>query len=155
MFGVTGSGKTKVYMKLIDDCLDKGQSCILMVPEISLTPGALPIFYSRYGDTVAVVHSALSMGERLDEFKRIQSGEARLVIGTRSAVFSPVQNLKLIIIDEEQEHTYKSSVLRDMMRDRLQIFVQHIIKVILFWFLQLLRLRRILLQKREIYISKA
>ncbi|HHU84842.1 MAG TPA: primosomal protein N' [Clostridiales bacterium] len=108
LFGVTGSGKTKVYMKLIDDCLDKGQSCILMVPEISLTPQALSIFYSRYGDTVAVVHSALSMGERLDEFKRIQSGEARLVIGTRSAVFSPVQNLKLIIIDEEQEHTYKS-----------------------------------------------
>lgn len=110
LFGVTGSGKTKVYMKLLDDMLDSGRGCILMVPEISLTPQALSIFYSRYGDRVAVVHSGLSAGERLDEWKRIKNGGADLVIGTRSAVFAPVKDPGLIIIDEEQEHTYRSEM---------------------------------------------
>lgn len=108
LFGVTGSGKTKVYMRLIDEVLDSKRSVILMVPEISLTPQALSLFYSRYGNRVAVVHSGLSVGERLDEWKRIKSGEADMIIGTRSAVFAPVSKLGLIIIDEEQEHTYKS-----------------------------------------------
>ena len=108
LFGVTGSGKTQVYLKLIDDVLNEGKDAIVLVPEISLTPQVLEKFRSRYGSKTAVIHSGLSLGERNDEFKRIDSGEAKIVIGTRSAVFAPVHNLGIIIIDEEQEQTYKS-----------------------------------------------
>ena len=110
LFGVTGSGKTKVYMKLIDDIADTDKSVIVLVPEISLTPQLLQMFYSRYGKKVAVLHSGLSLGERMDEWKRIRNGEATIAIGTRSASFAPVKNLSLIIIDEEQENTYKSEM---------------------------------------------
>lgn len=110
LFGVTGSGKTSVYLELIDYVLAEGRSVIVLVPEISLTPQTFSIFSSRYGKNVAVLHSALSMGERYDEWKRIASGEVSVVIGTRSAVFAPIKNLGLIIIDEEQEHTYKSEM---------------------------------------------
>lgn len=110
LFGVTGSGKTKIYMKLIDSIADTDKSVIVMVPEISLTPQLLAQFYSRYGDNVAVMHSGLSVGERLDEFKRIKRGEAHIVVGTRSAVFAPVVNLSMIVIDEEQESSYKSEM---------------------------------------------
>ena len=108
LYGVTGSGKTSVYLKLIDSVLSDGKNVIVMVPEISLTPQTLSVFHSRYRDSVAVFHSALSAGERADEWKRVKNGEARIVIGTRSAVFAPMENIGLIIIDEEQEHTYKS-----------------------------------------------
>lgn len=108
LFGVTGSGKTQVYLKLIDDVLSEGKDIILLVPEISLTPQALDIFHKRYGNKIAVIHSGLSLGERNDEYKRIDEGEAKIVIGTRSAVFAPVHNLGLIVMDEEQEQTYKS-----------------------------------------------
>ena len=108
LFGVTGSGKTKVYMKLIDSVYKTGKSVIVTVPEISLTPQLLSQFYSRYGEEVAVMHSGLSVGERLDEFKRIKRGQAHIVVGTRSAVFAPVENLSFIVIDEEQESSYKS-----------------------------------------------
>ncbi len=108
LFGVTGSGKTKVYMKLVDKVTAEGRGVILMVPEISLTPQALNIFRERYGEKVAVFHSALSVGERLDEWKRVKNGKALMVVGTRSAVFAPFDKLGLIIIDEEQESTYKS-----------------------------------------------
>lgn len=108
LYGVTGSGKTQVYLKLIDDAVAKGKDVIVMVPEISLTPQTLSIFHKRYGSIVAVVHSGLSMGERNDEYKRIDRGEAKIVIGTRSAIFSPCHNLGLIVMDEEQEHTYRS-----------------------------------------------
>lgn len=108
LYGVTGSGKTSVYLKLIDTVLADGKNVIVMVPEISLTPQTLSVFHSRYGDGVAVFHSALSAGERTDEWKRVKKGDARIVIGTRSAVFAPLENIGLIIIDEEQEHTYKS-----------------------------------------------
>lgn len=108
LFGVTGSGKTQIYLKLIDDVLDAGRDAIVLVPEISLTPQVLEKFHSRYGSKTAVIHSGLSLGERNDEFKRIDRGEAKIVIGTRSAVFAPVHNLGIIIIDEEQEQTYKS-----------------------------------------------
>lgn len=108
LFGVTGSGKTQVYLKLIDDVLNEGKDAIALVPEISLTPQVLEKFRSRYGSKTAVIHSGLSLGERNDEFKRIDRGEAKIVIGTRSAVFAPVHNLGIIIIDEEQEQTYKS-----------------------------------------------
>ena len=110
LFGVTGSGKTSVYLELIDYTLSEGKSVIVLVPEISLTPQTFSIFSSRYGKNVAVLHSALSMGERYDEWKRIASGEVSVVIGTRSAIFAPVKNLGLVIIDEEQEHTYKSEM---------------------------------------------
>ena len=108
LFGVTGSGKTQVYMKLIDAMLAMDKQVIVMVPEIALTPQTLNIFHKRYGKDIAVFHSALSAGQRTDEWKRVNNGEVKIVIGTRSAVFAPLKNLGLIIIDEEQEHTYKS-----------------------------------------------
>ena len=108
LYGVTGSGKTKVYMKLIDRCLADGKNVILMVPEIALTPQMLQLIHARYGRDVAVFHSALSVGERLDEWKRVRRGEARIAVGTRSAVFAPFENLGLIVMDEEQESAYKS-----------------------------------------------
>ena len=108
LFGVTGSGKTQVYLKLIDAVRKAGKGVIVMVPEISLTPQTLKLFYARYGDEVAVFHSALSQGERLDEWRRVKECMAHIAVGTRSAVFAPVENLGLIIMDEEQEHTYRS-----------------------------------------------
>ena len=108
LFGVTGSGKTKVIMRAIDETLDMGKTVIMMVPEISLTPQTVGIFCKRYGERVAVIHSSLSKGERLDAYHRIKTGEVDLVIGTRSAVFAPLENIGLIVIDEEHEHTYKS-----------------------------------------------
>ncbi len=108
LYGVTGSGKTCVMTALIDKLLAKGKGVILLLPEIALTPQSVSIFCARYGNRVAVIHSGLSSGERYDAYCRIRSGEADVVIGTRSAVFSPVRDLGAIIIDEEQEHTYKS-----------------------------------------------
>lgn len=108
LYGVTGSGKTKVFMKLVDRVIDSGKSVIVMVPEISLTPQTLALFGNRYGNRVAIFHSAMSAGQRMDEWKRVKKGEAVVAIGTRSAVFAPMDNLGLIVIDEEQEHTYKS-----------------------------------------------
>ncbi len=108
LFGVTGSGKTSVYIHLIKEQLQRGKTALLLVPEISLTPQMIQTFSSHFGNTVAVLHSSLSVGERADEWKRIKRGEAKLVIGTRSAVFAPLRNLGIIIIDEEQEETYKS-----------------------------------------------
>ena len=110
LFGVTGSGKTSVFLKLIEEVINDGKEVIVMVPEIALTPQTLSIFYSHFGDSVAVFHSALSAGERIDEWKRVKNGEAKIAIGTRSAVFAPFSNLGLIVIDEEQEHTYKSEM---------------------------------------------
>ncbi|MDR3553073.1 MAG: primosomal protein N' [Clostridia bacterium] len=110
LFGVTGSGKTSVFMKLISDVLADGRGVIVLVPEISLTPQAVERFVSRFGAQVAVLHSGLSLGERLDEWQRVHDGSARIVVGTRSAVFAPVERLGLVIIDEEQEHTYKSEM---------------------------------------------
>ena len=108
LYGVTGSGKTQVFMALIDHVLADGRGVIVMVPEISLTTQTLLHFKNRYGDQVAVFHSGLSMGERLDEWKRVKKGLARVVLGTRSAVFAPLENVGLILLDEEQEYTYKS-----------------------------------------------
>ncbi len=108
LYGVTGSGKTQVYMNLIDAVLESGKQVIVMVPEISLTPQMMKLFLERYGNRVAVLHSGLSIGERTDEWKRIRRGDAQIVVGTRSAVFAPCVNLGLIVMDEEQEHTYKS-----------------------------------------------
>ena len=108
LYGVTGSGKTSVYMSVIDRVVDSGKSVIVMVPEIGLTPQTLSLFCKRYGGDIAVFHSALSVRERLEQWKRVKNGDAKIIIGTRSAVFAPCENLGLIIIDEEQEHTYKS-----------------------------------------------
>ena len=110
LHGVTGSGKTCVMLKLIDKMLSLGKGAIVLLPEIALTPQSLSIFATRYRGQVAVMHSALSAGERMDAYHRILSGEARVVVGTRSAVFAPVQNLGLIVLDEEHEHTYKSDM---------------------------------------------
>ena len=107
LHGVTGSGKTEVYLQAIAHALEKGWGAIVLVPEIALTPQTIERFRGRFGDTIAVLHSHLSDGERHDEWHRIHSGQARIVIGARSAVFAPVQNLGLIVVDEEHEHTYK------------------------------------------------
>ena len=108
LYGVTGSGKTSVYLKLIRACLDAGKSAMLLVPEIALTPQLLSLMAAHFGDLVAVLHSSLSAGERYDQWKRVRDGAARVVVGTRSAVFAPSSQLGLIILDEEQEHSYKS-----------------------------------------------
>ena len=108
LYGVTGSGKTQVYLKLIRRVLERGGSALVLVPEIALTPQLLRIFAAHFGNQVAVLHSSLRAGERYDEWKRIRAGKARVAVGTRSAVFAPLQNLKLIILDEEQEPTYQS-----------------------------------------------
>ena len=107
LHGVTGSGKTAVYIKLIETCLETGKSAMLLVPEIALTPQLLGLLAAYFGDKVAVLHSSLSSGERYDQWKRVRSGEASVVVGTRSAVFAPCDP-GLIILDEEQEHSYKS-----------------------------------------------
>lgn len=108
LFGVTGSGKTQVFLKAIDECINAGKNAIVMVPEIALTPQTMSIFSKRYGKNIAIFHSAMSLGARTDEWKRVKNGEARIAIGTRSAAFVPMENIGLIIMDEEQEHTYKS-----------------------------------------------
>lgn len=108
LYGVTGSGKTAVYVHLISRVLQRGDCVILLVPEIALTPQMLETFSSFFGEQIAVLHSSLTVAERYDEWKRVRNGEAKLVIGTRSAVFAPTQKLGLIIIDEEQEDSYKS-----------------------------------------------
>ena len=107
LLGVTGSGKTEVYLQAIARELAEGRGAIVMVPEIALTPQTVQRFASRFGDRVAVLHSALSDGERYDEWHRIRSGEARVVVGPRSAVWAPVRDLGLIVVDEEHEHSYK------------------------------------------------
>ena len=108
LYGVTGSGKTSVYLKLIRYTLDSGKSALLMVPEIALTPQLLSLLAGHFGQNVAVLHSSLPPTERYDQWKRIRSGEATVIVGTRSAVFAPSENLGLIILDEEQEHSYQS-----------------------------------------------
>ena len=108
LYGITGSGKTSVYIKLIRDCLDRGRSAMLLVPEIALTPQLLGLLAAYFGDLVAVLHSSLGAGERYDQWKRVRSGEAKVVVGTRSAVFAPCVDPGILILDEEQEHSYKS-----------------------------------------------
>lgn len=106
--GVTGSGKTSIFIKLIAHTLSRGKTALMLVPEISLTPQMVDKFRRLFGNKVAVMHSSLSTGERADEYRRIKCGKARIVIGTRSAVFAPVDNLGIVVIDEEGEGTYKS-----------------------------------------------
>lgn len=108
LYGVTGSGKTAVYLSLIRRCLDGGKAAMLLVPEIALTPQLLSLLVGHFGDQVAVLHSSLPAGERYDQWKRVRSGDARVIVGTRSAVFAPCPKLGLMILDEEQEHSYKS-----------------------------------------------
>ena len=108
LHGVTGSGKTEVFLQSIQNVIENGKSALVLVPEISLTPQMVSRFAARFGKRIAILHSRLSYGERSDEYKRIKTGEADVVIGVRSAVFAPFKNLGLIIIDEEHENTYKS-----------------------------------------------
>lgn len=106
--GVTGSGKTEVYMELMDRVLARGKQVILLIPEIALTYQNVSRFYARFGDCVSLIHSRMSQGERFDQFERAKSGRASIVIGPRSALFTPFPNLGLILIDEEHEGSYKS-----------------------------------------------
>ncbi len=109
LYGVTGSGKTEVYLQAIDNALKAGKGTIMLVPEISLTPQTIERFRSRFEGQIAVLHCRLSLGERFDEWHRIYRGDAKIIIGARSAVFSPVLNLGLIIVDEEHEQSYKQN----------------------------------------------
>ncbi len=108
LYGVTGSGKTAVYIRLIRDVLDAGRQALVLVPEIALTPQLVSVFYSHFGDRVAVLHSSLTVAQRYDEWKRIRAGLVDVAVGTRSAVFAPLKNIGLIVMDEEQESTYQS-----------------------------------------------
>ncbi|HEY8361961.1 MAG TPA: primosomal protein N' [Tissierellaceae bacterium] len=109
LHGVTGSGKTEIYLQLVEEMLKLGKDSIILVPEISLTPQTIDRFVGRFGEQVAVLHSKLSYGERFDEWRKIKEGKVKIVVGARSALFAPFNNLGLIIIDEEHESTYKSS----------------------------------------------
>lgn len=109
IYGVTGSGKTEIYLQLIENCLKNDKSSIMLVPEISLTPQTVDRFIARFGeDKIAVLHSKLSIGEKYDQWNKIERGEAKIIIGPRSAIFAPVNNLGLIVIDEEHDSSYKS-----------------------------------------------
>ena len=108
LFGVTGSGKTEVYMHVINKVLSEGKTALMLVPEISLTPQMARVFNARFGKNVAVLHSALSMGEKHDEWFRIYNGEAKIVVGARSGIFAPLENIGVIIIDEEHDGSYLS-----------------------------------------------
>ena len=108
LYGVTGSGKTSVYLELIRENLQQGKASVLLVPEIALTPQLLSLLAGHFGDQVAVLHSSLPAGERQDQWKRIQCGDAKVIVGTRSAVFAPAKDLGIIILDEEQESSYRS-----------------------------------------------
>lgn len=110
LYGVTGSGKTEIYIKLIKDCLDRGKSAIMLVPEISLTPQIVSKFKSEFDDQVAVLHSALSEGEKYDEYRRIVRKEVKIIIGARSAIFAPLSNIGIIIIDECGSSSFKQDV---------------------------------------------
>lgn len=105
--GITGSGKTEVYLQIIQGALDKGRTAILLVPEISLTPQMTERFIARFGEKVAILHSGLSNGEKYDEWRKVERGDAQVVVGARSAIFAPLKNLGVMIIDEEHEATYK------------------------------------------------
>lgn len=106
--GVTGSGKTEVFLQAIEKVIEKGKNAIMLVPEISLTPQMVQRFVSRFGNSVAVIHSALSQGERFDQWNKIKNGEVKVVVGARSAIFAPFRNIGIIILDEEHENSYKS-----------------------------------------------
>ncbi len=108
LHGITGSGKTEVFLNCIENALESNKTAIVLVPEISLTPQMVTRFVSRFGKKIAVLHSALSLGERADEYKRIKRGEATVVVGARSAIFAPIKNIGVIVIDEEHETSYKA-----------------------------------------------
>ncbi|MFZ5988190.1 MAG: primosomal protein N' [Bacillota bacterium] len=110
LHGITGSGKTEVYLQLIKHCIDKGKQAIVLVPEISLTPQMVERFKGRFGDDVAVLHSRLSLGERYDQWRLVKDEKVKVVVGARSAVFAPFKDLGLVIIDEEHENSYKSEI---------------------------------------------
>lgn len=108
LHGVTGSGKTEVYLRLIEKVIEKGQNAIVLIPEIGLTPQTIMRFVSRFGNIVGVMHSKLNLGERYEQWQKAKNGDVKIMIGARSAIFAPFENIGMIIIDEEHEHTYKS-----------------------------------------------
>ncbi len=122
VFGVTGSGKTEVYLRLIEDTIKEGKSAIMLVPEIALTPQMFSRLRGRFGDNCAILHSGLSSGERFDEWWRLRSGEAKIAIGARSAIFAPLENVGIIIIDEEHEQSYESETSPRYVTSDLALF---------------------------------
>ena len=122
LFGVTGSGKTEVYLNCIEKTLEMGKTAILLVPEIGLTPQVFALLENRFGQKVAVLHSGLSVGERFDEWKRIENGEARVIVGARSAIFAPIKNVGIILIDEEHENSYNSETNPRYQTEEIALF---------------------------------
>ncbi len=110
LYGVTGSGKTEIYLQLIERVLEQGKKAMMLVPEISLTPQMVDRFLARFGDCISVLHSKLSIGERFDQWEKIKEGKAKIIIGARSSIFAPVENLGIILIDEEHDTSYKSDM---------------------------------------------
>lgn len=110
IYGITGSGKTEIYLQLIEKVLNSGKNALMLVPEISLTPQITERFISRFGNVIAILHSRLSIGERYDEWRKIKEGKAKIVIGARSAIFAPLNNIGVIIVDEEHDTSYKSEM---------------------------------------------
>ena len=110
LYGVTGSGKTEIYLQLIEKVIKKGKRALMLVPEISLTPQMVDRFLSRFGDCISVLHSKLSVGERFDQWEKIKEGKSKIIIGARSAIFAPIDNLGIILIDEEHDSSYKSDM---------------------------------------------
>lgn len=131
--GVTGSGKTEVYLQVIDTALNQGKTAIVLVPEISLTPQMVKRFRARFGTKVAVLHSGLSIGEKYDEWRRIEREEAQVVVGARSAIFAPLKNLGVIIVDEEHESSYKQDEMPRYNAKMLLNGVEYTTHVQLFW----------------------
>ena len=121
LHGVTGSGKTEVYLRAAAAALERGEGVIVLVPEIALTPQTVGRFQARFGDTVALLHSALGEGERYDEWRRLRTGEARIAVGPRSAVFAPVRDLGLIVVDEEHEAPTSTRATRATTRGTLEV----------------------------------
>src|SRR5262249_27635917 len=109
LHGVTGSGKTEVYLQAIEFALRQGRSALMLVPEIALTGQTIERFRARFDDAIAILHHRLSQGERFDEWHRIRRGEAKIVIGARSALFCPIQNMGIVIVDEEHDGAYKQN----------------------------------------------
>ena len=120
LYGVTGSGKTEVYMEMIARVLSEGRQAIVLIPEIALTYQTVMRFYTRFGERVSILNSRMSQGERYDQMERVKKGEVDIMIGPRSALFTPFEKLGLIVIDEEHEPTYKSEQVPRFMQERQQ-----------------------------------
>lgn len=139
LFGVTGSGKTEVYLQVIETVLSQGRKVIVLVPEISLTYQTVERFVSRFGNNVAILHSRMTIAKRKEEYKRIKEGKVDIVVGARSAIFAPIDNLGMVIIDEEHDSSYYSGSTPKYSTKEIARYICKITMLFYFLDLQLLR----------------